>query len=126
MQAFIAGYCEISLIKSVSERRNYCFMDTLLGLFVINSPIVENNLNHVTIYVENKSLRCMAFNNTKALQLGSNLLKGFYCGLFAVRLLSFECIKLYISPHFSISKTMGIRVLPKSVRLYSVLGGTTG
>ncbi|MGO5375178.1 hypothetical protein, partial [Bifidobacterium thermophilum] len=23
MQAFIAGYCEISLIKSVSERRNY-------------------------------------------------------------------------------------------------------
>ena len=23
MQTFIAGYCEISLIKSVSERRNY-------------------------------------------------------------------------------------------------------
>ena len=23
MQAFIAGYCKISLIKSVSERRNY-------------------------------------------------------------------------------------------------------
>ena len=23
MQVFIAGYCEISLIKSVSERRNY-------------------------------------------------------------------------------------------------------
>ena len=28
MQAFIAGYCEISLIKSVSERRNYFELGT--------------------------------------------------------------------------------------------------
>ena len=28
MQVFIAGYCEISLIKSVSERRNYFELGT--------------------------------------------------------------------------------------------------